>query len=327
MATNLDIAVGLAGHNTAFQVWFQEAYANAKPGIYEVYTQRIDAQHQQTITAGWLANTPLMELWDGARVFKELRNYTQTITYKKYAATMPLKRDMVDHDRSGVVSTAIQNFVNVNVTSSFSRFVTTAFDSNSGAGPTGFDDTALFSASHPHGPSGAVQGNLAAGSNLSHATLATAEAAGMALVEENGEPLGIQYNVMRVGPLLKRRAQELISADRVVIINSDGQMDTPRETSSTFDVVGGATRSNVWQGDMTLVVDERVTTRYTTLIDTNKGIKPMVLFVTRAPEPVNQTDMDAPERFNNDNYIYGVESDFGIAAGHWYAAYRMTGTA
>lgn len=327
MATELDIREGLEGHNTAFTIMFEEAYANAAAGLYEMWVDRIDAQGEQIITAGWLANTPLMELWDGARAFKELRAYSQTITYKKYAGTMPLKRDMVDNDRTGVVGRAIQKFVNVNVTSTFDRFSATSFDSASGAGPTGFDAVALFSASHPHAPSAGTQSNIGAGSSLSHATLNTAEQTGMLLVEENGEPLHIQYNVMRVGPRLKRRAQELIGPTRMQIINSDGQVDTARETSSTFDVVGGAIRQSVWQGDMTLVVDERVTTYYTTLLDTTKGYKPMILFVTRAPEPVNQTDMDSPERFNNDNYIYGVESDFGVAAGHWYAAYRMTGTA
>lgn len=327
MGTELDIRAGLEGHNTAFRIMFEEAYGNAKPGIYELYTDRIDAQGEQRITAGWLANTPLMRKWTGARQFGNLRNYTQTITYDKYEGTLPLKRDMVDYDKTGVVGREIQKFVNVNVTSSVGRFVSTEFDKSSGAGPTGFDEVALFSASHPHANGGGNQSNINAGANLSHSTLVTAEQTGMLLTEENGEPLGIQYNVMRGGPRIKRRMQELTGADRVVIINSDGDFDTPRETSSTFDVVGGATRTNAWQGDMTVVVDERVTTFYTTLLDTTKGFKPMILFVTRAPEPVDQTEMSDPERFNHDNYIYGVESDFGIAAGHWYAAFRMTGTA
>lgn len=327
MATNLDIRAGLAGHNTAYRIMFEEAYANAKPGLYEMWTERINAAGEQTITAGWLANTPLMRKWEGARHFKNLRNYTQTITYDKYEGTLPLKRDMVDYDRTGVVGKAIGNFVNVNVTSAFDRLVAAQFDASSGAGPTGFDEVALFSASHPHSSTGGVQSNLNAGANLSHSTLAAAEAAGMLFTEENGEPVGVQYDVMRVGPNLKRRAQELTSADRIVKIDSDGGFDTSRAVSSTFNVVGGATRSNVWSGDMTLVVDDRVTTYYTTLLDTSRGFKPMILFVTRAPEPVDQTDMSDPERFNNDNYVYGVEADLGIAAGHWYAAYRLTGTA
>lgn len=327
MATNLDTRVGLLDHNTAFRVMFEDAYNNAEPGPYGAWTERIDTGGVQRVTAAWLANTPIWRKWTGARQYKEPRSYDLDIDYDKYEATLPMKRDMVDYDNTGVVGRTIQRFVNANVVDGFDQFISTAMDGNSGAGPTGFDGVALYSASHPHAPAGATQSNLLAATNLSHANLVTAEQTGMLWVEENTRPVRASFNVMRVGPKLKRRAQELLSADRQVMVNSDGQFDTPRETSSTFSVSGVTTRSSVWSGDMTLVVDPRVTNFYWDLHDTTKGYKPMILFVTRAPEPIALTDMTDPERFENDNYIYSVECDVGTAAGHWQATLRATGTA
>lgn len=328
MATNLDIQAGLLNHNTGFRIMWEEAYNNADPGPYQLWTERIDANGVQQVTLGWLSNTPIWRTWTGSKVYKEPRSYTFTVTYDQREATLILKRNMVDYDQTGVVNKALNGFIQANITDGYDNFVASQLDSASGAGPTGFDGVALYSTAHPHGPSSAsTQSNLGSASNLSHSTLVTAEQTALLWLEENGRPVRPNFNVMRVGPNLKRRAQELLSADRMVIVNSDGDFDTKRSTSSTFDVVGAATRSNVWQGDMTLVVDPRVTTYYWDLHDTQKGYKPMILFITRAPEPIAQTDMTDPERFNNDNYVYSVECDVGVAAGHWYATYRGTGTA
>ncbi len=327
MSTDLDIRSGLLGHNTAFTVMFQDLYGKADPGPYGTWTETVNAtgQGEQKVTIAFLTNLPLLALWDGARTYGNLRNYTQSITYNKYAATLPLKRDLVMNDKSGLVARAITGFV-AGITDAYDQLTAASFDGSSGAGPTGFDGVALFSASHPDGPAAATQSNLAAATSLSHAALVSAEQAGILLVEENSRPLRIQYDLLRVGPKLKRRAQELVSADRAVIVNTDGVMDLPRAVTSTASVAGVTTRSSVWQGDMTVLVDPRVTNYYWTLQDTKKPAKPMTMFVVRAPEPQNQTDMNDPERFNHDNFVYGVEADLGIAAGHWAVVYRGTGT-
>jgi len=328
MATNRDIRQGLLDHNTGFRIMFEDAYNNADPGFFANWTERIDANGVQQITLAFLTNTPAWRKWTGAKQHKNLRSYTQTITYDKYEATMSLKRDMVDYDTTGVLGRTLQKWISANVIDVFDQFIAESMDGSSGAGPVGFDGENLYDTGHVHGPSSsATQSNLGAGSNLSHSTLVTAEHTALLWQEENGRPVRPNFNLMRVGPKLKRRAQELLSADRVVTVNTDGTMDTTRSASSTYEIQAASTRSSVWQGDMTLVVDPRVTTYYWDLHDTTKGYKPMILFVTRAPEPIALTDMTDPDRFNHDEYVYSVEADFGVAAGHWYATYRGTGTA
>lgn len=327
MATNQDLRAGLASHNTLFDIMFEETVNNAVPGPWGAWTEQINAQGEQTINMAWLTNTPTWRTWTGSKVYKNLRNYTLSVTYDKKEATLALKRDMVQYDRTGVLGRTLQKFVSANVTDAYDGFVATSKDSNSGAGPTGFDAVALYSASHPHAPSAGTQSNLGSGTNLSHSALLTADQTTALWVEENGRPVRASMNVMRVGPRLKQRAMELLSATRTQKIDSDGSLDTTRAASSTYQIVGGSAIPNVFEGTKTLVVDPRVTTYYWDLEDTAKAYKSMILFITRAPEAISQTEMTDEQRFNHDDFVYSVECDVGVAAGHWYGTYRGTGTA
>ena len=53
----------------------------------------------------------------------------------------------------------------------------------------------------------------------------------------------------------------------------------------------------------------------------------MVLFNSRTPVAISRTDMTDPHRFNYDEFLFGLEGDWGVAAGHWHSCYRLTGTA
>lgn len=320
MGTELNIEQGLLNVATAFEAWGQEAYVAGLAGPYGNWTQTINAPAgTNRMELHFLTNTPVMRQWTGARRYKALRHYSQSIKYIDWEATIALSKNLVDTDPAGVVSSLMPQFTSQ--LDAFDSAVATAFDQSSGAGPTGFDGVALFSASHPHSSSGSTQSNLAAATNLSHANLVAAEYAGALLTQENTRPLNVVYNTMRVGPKLKRRAMELLSAQRTVAIDATA-------AEATASVVAITTRNNTYQGDMTLVVDPRVTTFYWDLIDTTKGpVRPMTLFVVQNPEVVNRTDATDPHVFEHKEYIFGVTGKFSANAGHWYTCYRGTGTA
>lgn len=320
MATNLSIAQGLFNANQKVIATWDSMYDSAKPGNYTDYTQRIDSEDEMRIELNWLANHPVMRKHLGARQYKNLRHYSQTITYDPYEASFKLKRDWVDHDQTGVVNQAISTAFGYQV-GAVDKAMATAYDASSGAGPTGFDAVSLFNASHPHGPAAAVQSNIGSGTALSHAALAAAEYAGMLLVHENGEPANVVYTKMRVGPKLKRRAQELLSADRVQTATAASLYDAGAAA------VAAAARSNVFQGDLSLTVDDRVTTFYWDLIDERKEAKPMVLFMVKEPYPVSRISEEDPHVFEHREYIYGLNGEWGVAGGHWLSCYRGTGTA
>lgn len=314
MANNLNIQQGLYNQNTAFiEVW-SEMIATQKAGPYEMWTQSIDGNGEARIELAFLANHPVMRKWLGARQHKSLRAYTQAISYDDYEGTLTLDTGVVDFDKTGAVSRAISEYLKQ--LDAYDLAIATAFDSASGAGPTGFDGVALFATTHPHSSSGGNQANLATTTVLNHTNLVAAEYAGMLITHENARPADIQYSMMRVGPKLKRRAQELVSADRVV-----GWSSASLEAGTT---VAASTRTSVWQGDMKVAVDPRVTGFDWTLIDENKSAKPMVLFKVQEPTPVLRVDKNDPHVMEHREYVYGVDARFGVAAGHWHSAYRCT---
>lgn len=319
MATNLSLAAGLLNASTLWRSNWQDISNTAYPGPFKAWTEVIPGAGAARVDINWVTNHPVMQKWLGARQYKGMRHYNTTIAWEAYEATFKIARGTLEYDLTGAVERGIKNFQASNV-SAQDKSVATAFDSASGAGPTGFDAVALFSASHPHGPAGATQSNLAATTNLNHANLRAAEAAGALIVGENGEPADVVYSILRVGPKLKRRAQELTSADRVQTIAGDQSQD-----SGT--AVAAATRSNVYAGALNVIVDPRVTNFFWTLIDDHKSAKPMVLFEARAPIAVSRTTLEDSYRFEHDEFLYGLEGDWGIGAGHWHTCYRGTGTA
>lgn len=320
MATNLSIGAGAA--NAAYTTYiekYQDLYQYF-PGMFSVYTETVPIGTKK-LDYNFIANLPVMRKWQGARHEKTLRHYNQTHTIETWEATLRMKRLDVTADNIGMVGRALENFLRTNV-SVYDDAVTQEYDKSSGAGPTGYDGVALFSASHAHVPN---TSNLAAATNLSHANLVTAEQTMALLQFENTEPAGITPNAMRVGPKLKRRAMQLLEAkNRVVIVDNDGNLDSP----GTDDVVGITSSANTWEGDYTLYVDNRVTGFYWDLLDLTKpGIRPMLLLEHRRPEPFVFDKMTDPERIKNDDFLYTLDGDFVAAPGHWMCAYRGTGTA
>lgn len=319
MATELNIEQGLYLVNSSLQAWAAEAYDKGQAGSYTEYTQQLDGDGAARIQLHFLTNSPRMRKWTGARQYKALRHYSQTITYDDYEATLALKTSLVDMDVQGVVKSLMPSFTGQ--LDSYDETVGTQFYSSSGAGPTGFDGDALFSTSHPHSGTGTDQSNLGDGTNLSHAALAAAEAAGALWEQENGRLVRPNFTRMHVAPNIKRRAMELLSAQRVV-----GLSASDAEGGTTVAV---AARNNTFEGDKILTVDPQAgNTYYWTLIDDTKGpVRPMVLFLVKPITVVERTAPDDPHVFEHRQYIYGCEGRWGIGAGHWYTCYRGTGTA
>lgn len=324
MADNASLQAALTGHSTTYRVLVQEEFAKAAPGEYRLYTQEETGGGATTLTHAVIANTPLLRKWVGARQHKEPRAYTASITYDKYESTLDLKRTDVQYDQSGVVAKMLAQHARATV-DFYDRVASTAYASNSDVGPTGMDGVALFSASHPYAnSSGGTQSNLSASTNLSHAAILAAETAGHLLTEENGRNMQINFNTLHVGPRLRRRAQELLGADRVVVINQAGTADVGKDGAD--DVNAASTRSNVLYGDYQIVVDNKEDGYIWTLQDTRR-YKPLILFIVRPPEVINRTNMDDPYRFEQDRFLFGVESDVGVGAGYWPCVHRGTGTA
>jgi phage major head subunit gpT-like protein len=317
MATNLDLDAGLQSANTTFQAMREELFTGAQlAGPYAMWTDIVPN------TGRWenhfIANWPIMRQWTGARQEKVLRDYSEILTPVSYEATLPIKRLTITRDKTGAVGKAIDGFMRQNVMA-HDQTVASSLDGTSGTGPTGYDAVALFSASHGQVPN---TSNISSGTNLSHANFSTARATMRKLQFENTEPAQIVPTHARCGPDLEQRYKEILSADTRIVF-TDMQSD-----ESTTAVQNATQIANVWQGELVLVVDPRVTTFYWDLYDLSKpNNKPMTLIDERRPEAINKTDMTDERRFQFDEFLYGLEGEWKVGAGQWMTAHRGTGTA
>lgn len=322
-ATNFSLMEGLAAANTTFETAYNELYSQALPGVYQSYT-RVISGNTMSLDLRWTTNHPTMRKWLGSRVEKYVRAYQQSYVLEKYEATLPIARMLLEYNNNmSLIGDAVSTFVG-NAAVAYDAACSTSLDSASGAGPTCFDGTALFNASHPHGPTGATtQSNLSAGTNLSWVNFDAARTAMQQLKFENGEPAQIRPTHIRVGPKCETRAKEIVGAEqRVTAYSSTGGQD------ATSSVVAAAPIVNIWHGELDVIVDQRITNFYWDLLDLSKpGVKPIVLYEGRKPVPVHLDKMTDLPRFYNDNFIFGLEGDFTVGGGMWMTAYRATGTA
>lgn len=320
MATDVDLDQARANAIATYETRFWEMFDKDLPGSWSMYTQKINAPNG-IVELHHFAAYPIMRQWAGARQEKSLRNYNERLEAVPYELTVPLKRTTLTRDPDGV-GRAIDVLVN-RAARAHDQQVTTKLDSASGAGPTGFDGVALFNAAHPNVNSGAGHSNLAASTNLSHANFSAGRAAMIKFKDETGEPMDITPTHARCGPDLEQRYKEILEAtDRVVALD----MSASETTTAVQDVT---TITNVWRGELTLIVDPRMGSAYHwDIYDLSQpNVKPMVLVEERAPIPVHQDQMTDSRRFFFDEFLFGVEADFTVGAGHWATAYRGTGTA
>lgn len=328
MSTNLAVSAGLASADTAFIAQWGQVMSQQLAGNWQLWTQQFSGGDvkARTIDWSWVTKLPTLRKWYGSRERKSLRSYGHSVTLDPYEATLELDRMIVDYDRVGAIALAITQFVQANTPDrSYDRIVQALFDSGaSGVGPPCFDGQALFSASHPHGPTGATtQSNLGAGTALSAASARAVRASGQLLMHETGEPAEIMYDICRVGPTLELRAKEIYQLDRIIPIAATG-------LEAAASVVAGSTIGNTLSSGIKVVVDQRRNLTgpyYADFIDSTKAAKPMFLYLGRDITQTTLTGMGDRHRVDNNKYEWLLDADVGITAGHWLTCYRLTGTA
>lgn len=323
MTTFANVEEGLANASVTFDTLADQLFGGSQlPGEYNVYTSTQTGVTSYTTEKDVLANTPVMREWVGPRREKRLRAYQQRITLKPYEATMAISRmTLAYRDKQGQIASRIKQFMGNQVVA-FDQSVHSKYVSNSGAGPTGYDGVALFSSSHPHAPAstgGTTQSNT---SNLpfSAANLDTVIATMTSYRFENDTPMRITPTHVRCGPKLARQvAAVLDTGTRLVAINASG-------AEAVSSVVAAAGIENVYKGMLTPIIDPNLVGAmddWWEVLDLSKGdAKPMQLLVGRSPTPIHQDQMNSDRRFQLDEFVFGIEGDWGADAGMWQTCFR-----
>lgn len=301
--------------STAFKTFGDEIFGKSLPGVFSRYTDVMPTD-SKTVEHDVIEAFPVVREWTGAKQFGDAQAASQTITLKTYERSFKIKRLDLLTDRTGATAKRMQSFLN-DTASIYDKLAHEALIANA----TGYDGAALLSASHPRGPSG-NQSNTSA-TALSHAQFEAAMVAGAGLRDVNGEPLGISYSLLRVGPKLAALAREITgSNERIISVANDGLEAGTRVAAAAGPNARGL---QVFSGgSVDVVVDPRLVGTYDDyyyLVDTSRGVMPIVGYEFRAPEAIAQDQMTAEGRFLSDEFRYSVECDVAFAPGAWQVIY------
>lgn len=331
MTTNLSLEQGLAASNVNYELAFENVFTNQTiPGAYTIYTDVTEGVTSEVTNLEVVANYPQMRQFEGARREMLFRTYEQSLKLLTYEVTLPIERKSLQYrDRLGAIAKTLSNWL-MSHRVAFDRTAHLSYLSAAGAGPNGYDGAALFSASHPHSASGGNQSNIGSGASLNASTLETAVTAMSSLNLENGEPAGFNPNILLVGPALARRGKALVGSDtRIITIDASGKLD------AVSSAVAAAAGPNMFNGEMTLVVDNRrigtvagtnVSYFWDLIDNTRPGARPMKKLVGMPPTPTILNDPNSDNMFWRDKVVYGLLGDWVDACGDWHCCYRGTGT-
>lgn len=322
MITNQDI---LDTASTSFHALFDRVFQGAPPGQWSVFTEKVETDSEVN-EVDVLGAMPVIREWTGAKVFQTIRAYKSTATLKPYETSLRIKFPKARYDRTGLIGRKLKQFMGVGgrgaaiydriCTDGLLAMLTTA----------GYDGVAPYSTAHPHGPAGATQANRSA-TAFSFAQHDAIMQAGPAIRDEHGEPFGVNYDTIMVGPKNQKLVQEITqSKERVIAVANDGLEAGTRVAAAAAPNVYGHGSALYRGGSMDAIVNPRLVGAaddYVFYFDTAFGTKPVILYEGRAVEPHEQTQMDDEGRFINNELRFSLECDVVAAPGDWHGTYAI----
>lgn len=315
---NYDI---ITAASTLYDAIFLEVFDNPQNAYAQNHLTFASTMPVQSKTTEAINHEALhdWEEWIGQKKREVPRISNKSVTLKSYYKAMSIKRLDLQLDRLNIVEGIIRTFLGEDVLAVYDKYATEKLVSASGAGPTCYDGTALFNASHPRGSAaGGTWSNLTT-SALSYSTLDTALIAMQSWTDDQGRPKGVFPDTLMVGPKLRKTAMDVTGADELIPVSNAGAL---RASSS---VVAVGTLPNTYGGGMLrVVVNPRLIGTqddYWYLFNSQARFKPIQGYVFRAPEPFSSTDMEEQRRRDFDTFEFDVETDHVWDAGDPHAGY------
>ena len=189
-----------------FHTLADDVFADGVPGQWSTFAD-LSPTSAKTNTLNVLEAFPVVREWTGAKKYDDVHAAGLSLTVKQWEASFSIKRIDYVGDTSGQLGKRIGMWLN-GASRFYDKIATDVLVSSSGAGPTGYDGVALYSASHPRGPAGATQSNLTA-SALSFSVHDAVLQAMASIRDAKGEPIGAMPNVMMCGPKNQKLAKEI----------------------------------------------------------------------------------------------------------------------
>lgn len=307
MITNY--AANYAAATTTVTNTFEELFNRPRAQIAKTFCEEIPVKGL-TLEAPFLGDTAPVRQWVGSKFYQAMRSFKSSYPVLPYERSLRIEAIKLRQDQSGAIGRRVAAWVASTVTY-FEKPIFDLLLSN----PTGFDGVALVSTSHPFAPAGGTQSNKTANA-LSHSEYRAGIKAMAGWLAENSEPLEMSASVLIVGPDQEDIALEVTGATKPTNVTNAGAID------GTSNVVSNTTIGNVYEGRTTVIVSPRMTTGKWVIMDLTKpGLRPIVMGLARAPEPIVVDDPRAYQRFENDDWVASIEADFALGAGLWPTIY------
>jgi phage major head subunit gpT-like protein len=284
---------------TALDVQYQRGYQKRRT-YWQDYAW-LSPSGTENKTYSWLAELPGMREWIGEKQVKNLSARAFQIVNKNWENTFGVDRNKIEDDEAGIYSQSAMLQGDV-VARWPDDLVTAALIA--GTTTLGYDGSYYFSNNHPVDVDDGTQGtysNLLTGTALTQANYAAAKAAMRSFKGESGKPLQVLPTMMMVGPSLEQTALEVTKAQNITRIV---------QNVAGLENVAAAAPTNVYYGDVTLVVNERLVddTANAWYIFSTDRIKPFIFQQRKAPTRVQIIDPTNPLVFNQRQYAYSVEA-------------------
>lgn len=281
-----------------FSSIFKEVFDTASALYPRLATEVPSTSRQEEYK--WLGRVPRMREWLGERVIQNLSAYSYTIKNLDWEATVAVDRNDVEDDAVGIYTPMVRALADAAATHPDEL----VFDLLAGGFTNvSYDGRPFFDTAHTAG-SGPAQSNKST-AVLSATSYATARAAMMSLVDENGKPLNVVPDLLVVPPQLEKAALEILRAD--------------------LDVNGS---SNIYKDSVDLVVAPYLAGHPTAwyLLDTKKPVKTFIFQRRKAPVFVAKDSPDDENVFMKKEFLFGVDSRDNAGYGLWQLAYGSDGT-
>lgn len=298
----------IAAAQVAYDALFQEMFTGAFNGQYNLYTKSADIS-AESLTIPITTSFPMVKKMLGTMEWDDIRALSQTITPVPYGAGIRLKRSQVLGDASGVVESTVRNFLATqggDASSGIEKAIADMLVANT---RLGYDGVTLLNDSHPY--SNGTGDNLATGVALSYEAYRAYKAQMRKYTDERGINLGIMPDTLMVSPELERTALEIVGAQRPVAFSATAQ-------DATAGIVGAATITNVYEGEVGVIVNPYLGANAWFLMDLHRpGLRPVLMAWLDHMKPVI---LDKPTDYcvvENDEYGYAIKGILAPDVGLW----------
>jgi len=301
--------VALDAATTAFEDAANDIFSGENNNLSDLFTTRT-TQTGKFAELDLVDGIPQIREWVGSRQAKNLRAYSLTAPIKPWEATIAVPVDDINGDRTGVVAARLTDFA-ARTARVYDQIMIPALLAN----PICYDGSALLSAAHDSeaGP----QNNITTDA-LNYSPFQAARASMRLITDYRGEPIGLAPSHLLVGPALEEAALQVTGADKVQVVDANGQL-------GGTGVDAGVIQNYIGTGTQ-VIVSSRIKGNQWFAMDLTQGrAKPMYAAEFMAPRTDSFTDPKDPNIFYDDEAIFGITAKLTPMGMNWRTIYgRVT---